>query len=218
MKITRFDITWASLFRILVVLLLAVTVYFIRDVFVILFIAIVISSALHSPVKYLEEKKIPRVLSVLMIFLVAVAILALILYAIIPVLLIQTKYFLTNINNIQIPFLDSLGTSNAASQLNGRLNEWLSNLFYSGSDIVGFLTSFAGNVLFVFITIVLSFYLSISKGGIQRFIRTVMPVEKEEYAIDLYKRTRRKMGRWFTSQIIVSFFVGSLTFIGLLIL
>ncbi len=218
MRVTHFDITWASLFRILVVLVLAVTAYYIREVFVILFIAIIISSALHTPVKYLEGKKIPRILSVLMIFLVALAVVALIVYAVTPVLIIQLKYFLSNLNELKIPLLDSFGASNTASQLNGRLNTWLNNLFYGGSDIVGLLASFAGNVFFVFVTVVLSIYLSISKGGIQRFIRSVMPMEKEDYVIDLYKRTRRKIGRWFTSQIIVSFFVGSLTFISLLIL
>ncbi|OGM90593.1 hypothetical protein A2755_03500 [Candidatus Wolfebacteria bacterium RIFCSPHIGHO2_01_FULL_48_22] len=218
MKINPIDITWSSLFRILAVLILAVTAYYIREVFVILFIAIIISSALHTPVQYLERKKIPRVLSVLMIFLIALAIVSLIVYAVAPVLIIQLKYFLSNINELRIPLLDSFGTSDAVSQLNGQLNQWLNNLFYGGSDIVGFITSFAGNVLFVFVAVVLSFYLSISKGGIQRFIRSVMPIEKEEYAIDLYKRTRRKIGRWFTSQIIISFFVGSLTFISLLIL
>ena len=218
MKINPIDITWSSLFRILAVLILAVTAYYIREVFVILFIAIIISSALHTPVQYLERKKIPRVLSVLMIFLIALAIVSLIVYAVAPVLIIQLKYFLSNINELRIPLLDSFGTSDAVSQLNGQLNQWLNNLFYGGSDIVGFITSFAGNVLFVFVAVVLSFYLSISKCGIQRFIRSVMPIEKEEYAIDLYKRTRRKIGRWFTSQIIISFFVGSLTFISLLIL
>jgi predicted PurR-regulated permease PerM len=217
-KKTIFDITWASLFRILAVLLLAVTVYYVREVFVILFVAIIISSALYRPVKYLEERRVPRVLSVLMIFLIAFAIIALILYAVVPVLIIQLKYFLAHINDLRIPFLDSFGASNTAVQLNERLNEWLNNLFYGGSDVLGFLMSFAGNALLAFVTVVLSFYLSISKGGIKRFIRAVMPTEKEAYAIDLYERTRRKIGRWFTSQIIVSFFVGSLTFISLLIL
>lgn len=218
MKTTHISITWSSLFRILAILLLAVIAYFIRDVFVLLFIAIIVSSALHAPVKYFEERRVPRILSVFVIFLIAAALLALVLYAVIPVLLIQLKYLLANIDSIHIPLLDSFNISNSTSQASSRLNEWLSNFFYNGSNVLSFFMSFVGNMLFVFVTVVLSFYLSVSRGGVERFIRAIMPLEKEAYAIDLYKRARRKIGRWFTSQIIVSFFVGSLTFISLLLL
>lgn len=218
LKTTRFDISWGSLFKIVAVLLFVAVSYYIRDVFLILFIAVIVSSALYAPVKYLEEKKIPRVLSVLMIFLLTVAVVALVLYAVIPVLIIQLKYFIAHITELQIPFLDSFGVSGAVDQLNQRLNLWLNNLFYGGSDVVGLLSTILGNVFFVFVTVVLSFYLSISKDGIQRFIRSVLPKNKEDYAINLYVRTRRKLGRWFTSQIIISFFVGSLTFVALLFL
>lgn len=212
------DISWASLWRIVAIFLLVVTLFYVRDVIIVVFIAIIISSALHAPVSYLEEKKIPRILSVITIYLLAAATVALVLYAMVPVMLIQARYFLDHVNELKLPFLDMLGMPNLISQINTNINDWISTLFYGGSNLLNFISAVAGNLVFMFVTAVLSLYLTISRGSIQRFIRAIMPTNKEEYTIDLYKRTRRKIGRWFTSQLILSFVVGALTFIGLLVL
>jgi len=218
METKRFEMSWGSLWRVVAVGLLVVAAVYTRDVFIVAFIAIIISSALHRPVEYLESKRIPRILSVLMIFLITVAIIGLILYAIVPIILIQMKYVMANISDMQISFLDNLGLSQVVSGLDQNINEWIGSFFYGGSNILDIVSSFAGNAILVFVTIILSFYLSISKGSIERFIRELTPLDKETYMINLYKRTQRKLGRWFTSQVILSVIVGALTFAGLLIL
>ncbi len=212
------DITWVSLFRIIAVILLAVTLFYISDVLVIVFFAVIISSALHVPVTYLESKNIPRILSVLVIFLLGAAVIGLILYTLVPVVLIQLKYFFGHLSDIQLPFLEDLGLSQLVSDLDQGVSGWINALFSGGSGALSFLSSVAGNFFSVFVTVVLSFYMTVSKGSIERFLRSLTPTKKEHDVIMLFDRMRRKIGRWFTSQIIVSFFVGALTFVGLVIL
>ena len=43
---------------------------------------------------------------------------------------------------------------------------------------------------------ILSFYLSINRDGVEKFLRAVLPLAWEEYAVDIYLRVRRKMGLW----------------------
>jgi len=214
----RIDINWASLWKIVAVGLLTVTLFYTRDVLVLVFIALVISSALHRPVAYLEQKKIPRVLSVLMIFLIVVAIVGLLIYTVLPIVLIQLKYAISNISNIQLPFLESLGGSELVTTIDASISEWVGTFFYGGSNILPILGSLVGNALFVLVTIVLSFYLSIRKGSVERFIRSIMPLNKEAYVLSLYERTQHKLGKWLTSQLFISFLVGAMTFVGLLII
>ncbi len=218
MEIRRIELSWASLWRIVVVGVLLIAAFYARDTFVVAFIALIISSALRRPVDYLESKRIPRILSVLMIFLIAVALIGLILYAIVPIVLIQMKYVMTNISDIHIPFLESLGGAQVITNLDQNISGWIGNFFYGGSNILDVLGAVAGNAVLVFVVIVLSLYLSISKGSIERFVRDMVPLDKETYIIDLYRRTQHKLGKWLTSQIILSIIVGSMTFAGLLIM
>ena len=91
-----FDVSWKTLWRIFVMVVFALALFAAREVLVILLLAIIISSALYEPVAYLERKKIPRLLSILTIFLVGAGILGLVLYALVPIASIQLKYLLTN--------------------------------------------------------------------------------------------------------------------------
>jgi len=198
--------------------LLLIAAFYARDTFVVAFIALIISSALRRPVDYLESKRIPRILSVLMIFLIAIAFISLILYAIVPIVLIQMKYVMANISSIQMPFLESMGGSQVITDLDQNISSWIGSFFYGGSNILDVLGSVVGNAAIVFVVVILSLYLSISKGSIERFIRNAVPLEKETYVLGLYKRTQHKLGRWLTSQIIISLVVGTMTFTGLLIM
>lgn len=183
-----------------------------------LLVAVILSSALHGPVTYLEKKKIPRVLSVIMIYLVGIGLVALLLYTIVPVTLIQLKYLLSHFNELKIPILDLFGSSGIVSQVDQGISSLIDALFYGGGNLTGLFSNVLSNLFFIGISLILAFYLTLSRDGVERFIRSVLPINKEDYAVNLYIRTRRKLGRWLSGQLVLSFLVGFLTFIGLLIL
>jgi predicted PurR-regulated permease PerM len=59
--------------------------------------------------------------------------------------------------------------------------------------------------------------LSTQENGIPNFLRIILPPKQEEYAIDLWQRTERKLGHWIQGQLLLSVIIGTLTYIGLLI-
>jgi len=199
-------------------LLLVVALFYVRDVLVLLAVALVVSTAIQGPIEFLEKRKVPRTLSVIIIFLCGAAIVALVLYTLIPVALIQLKYLLANINTLKLPLFELFGASDVVSQLDSGVSGILDSLFTAGSSVAGFVSRFLGNIFFIAISVVLAFYLAISKRGVERFIRAIFPLNREEYAINLYTRTQKKLSRWLSGQMVVSAFVGLLTFIGLLFL
>lgn len=198
--------------------LLALTLYYASNVIVMVLFALVISSALYGPVRYLQKKGVPRTLGVIILFLVGVGVFALVLYAIVPVALIQLKFLLNNVGDLHIPALDVLGTPDVLSQINSNLSGLLDTVFSGGTSILNFISIFLGNVFFIGVSLVLAFYLAISKDGIERFIRAIVPLSAENYALDLYVRTRNKLSRWLGGQIVLSIFIAVLTYIGLSIL
>jgi len=66
--------------------------------------------------------------------------------------------------------------------------------------------------------VVLSFYFAVQEEGIEGFLRTVTPLAQEEYVIDLWHRSQKKIGLWMQGQIMLSVLVGVLIYLGLLII
>ena len=58
------DITWAGLWRLAGMVILVSIFYYALDIWVAVFLAIVISSALDASVSWLERKKIPRIVGI----------------------------------------------------------------------------------------------------------------------------------------------------------
>jgi predicted PurR-regulated permease PerM len=86
------------------------------------------------------------------------------------------------------------------------------------SGFFGATTSLFGGALSFFMVFILSFYLSVQEKGIENFLRIILPIQYEEYAVDLWFRTREKLGAWMKGQLILGLMVGILVFLCLSIL
>ena len=78
--------------------------------------------------------------------------------------------------------------------------------------------AFFGGALSLILIIVISFYLSVQEHGIENFLKIVTPREYEGYILDLWARSRRKIGLWLQGQFLLGILVGVLVFLGLTIL
>ncbi len=213
-----FEITWSSLWRIFFMLLLVVVFILAKEALIILFLAIVISSALDAPVSYLESKKIPRILGALMIYLIVLAILSLVLYTIVPIAFLELKDLLGNFDKLNIPALGDFNTSQILNQLEKGVGNLTNTLISGSASLFDVVASIFGGVVFIIATFILSFYLVVSRSGVEQFLRAILPTIHEERAVEIYLRVRKKLGLWLQGQIILSLIVGLVTAFGLLIL
>ena len=193
---------------------LAIVLYLTLDILVILFLAIVISSAIDAPITFLEKKKIPRILGTLIIFLTVLLVFALLLYIVIPVVLVELDNFFSSLYKLKIP--DFFGTNISKSVKSFLVKtQNLSGLLLSGSaSFFDIITEVLGNVILVVTTLVLSLYLAINRDGVEKFLRAILPRNYEDYVIDVYLRVRKKMGLWLQGQLILSLIIAILVFIG----
>lgn len=211
-------ISWVTLWRVFLMLALVAALYASRDVLLVLFLSIVISAAFDGPVTALEKRKIPRVLGTLIIFILVLGILAMILYTIIPLAVLELKDFLDNLSKVRLPVFGPLGGTNLTQRLDISLSGLTDSLFSGGVSFFDFLAKLFGNIIFIITTIVISFYLTVSRSGVEKFLRTVLPLTYEDYAVGFYHRVRRKMGLWLQGQLVLMIIVGAVVFIGLWIL
>ncbi|MEK7198266.1 MAG: AI-2E family transporter, partial [Patescibacteria group bacterium] len=68
------------------------------------------------------------------------------------------------------------------------------------------------------VVLVVSFYLSLSRGALDGFLSSVMPPQFEAYVHGLWIRAQKKMGRWLQAQLLLSIFIFVVVGIGLWIL
>jgi predicted PurR-regulated permease PerM len=66
--------------------------------------------------------------------------------------------------------------------------------------------------------IISSFYLSLSEDGVERFLRVVIPPDYEPTTLKIYSRSRKLIGSWFRTQILLSLIMGLVIWIGLAVM
>jgi len=212
------EISWASLWRIFFMLALAVALYLTREIIIIFLLAIVISSAIDAPLTFLEKRKIPRVLSLIFIFLAFFLLLGVILYTIIPISILEFRNVFNNLDKLQSALEGVPGITNLTSSAN-QFFDRLTTIFFNGNlSVTNIIPSIFTNVFLTITTIVVSFFLALNRDGVEQFLISILPYHLEEYAVSVLHRTRKKIGKWLQAQIILSVLIGFSTFLGMKLL
>lgn len=214
------EISWGSLWRILFFVAFVAVLFLGRQILLGLFLAIIISSGLESAVDFLERRHIPRTLGVISIFLFAVLLLIIVIYAIVPLLIVDLNSVFSGFSKSKIAGTWGLFLNLKASQSASAIVNKLYQVFFSGDvSPIGLFSQTLGSVGLAVAVLVSSFYLSLSRDGVERFIRTTFPGTNEKTAIRIYERSKKRIGSWFQTQILASFIIaalvwGALTIIG----
>lgn len=206
---TQIEISWGSLWRVAAVGFVIVLAVASWQILLGLFLAIVISAGLDFVVDWLERRGMPRALGVAAIFVCAAAIVVVIAYAVIPQILGDLVTVVSAFDEeLAATWLAPLESSTGISNI---FSKFSSKLLSGGSE--GFQAAAAGIEPFAILATILvsAFYLSLSRDGIESFIRTVLPTSLEDVVIRVYRRSRRKIGNWFRAQLILGVLVGTLT-------
>src|SRR3989344_5983960 len=207
---------WALLIGVLVVLL-----FMVRDILAVLIFAIIISSALEPLLQYSENKKIPRLLSLIIIYLLFFVFFAALIYILLPLILDQLRDFSENYPTYFGKIEEAAGTITFLPGLSANLHDLLIQLtgqIPSFTSLISYASSIFGGVISFLVVLVVSFYLSLSRGALDGFLSSVMPPQFEAYVHGLWSRRQKKMGRWLQAQLLLSFIVATIVGVGLWIL
>lgn len=222
-RLPTIAISTATMVRAVVVALILWALFYLRDLVLIVLTSIVIASAIEPAVRSIMRLRIPRVFSVLVVYVLLGMLLVGLFYVFAPLFLEELTALLASlpeqlqsfdVNNV--PF----GASSLLEQLS--LSEIIQSLQISLSNTsFGFVQTasviFGGLVSFVLI-VVFSFYFAVEETGVSDFLRIVIPKRFEEQALALWKRSQVKIGLWMKGQLAIAFLVGVLVYISLTIL
>lgn len=222
---TTIEITTGTLFRGILLVLLMIFLYLIRDVVAIVLFAVVIASAVEPAARWFKEHKIPRVLGVIFVYISAFFVLGSLFYIVVPTLFDELANFSTQfpiylkdvVNQPILGFLPELPVV-IPDYIGDILSAIKAPLSMAAGGFLGVSSTIFGGALSFILIIVISFYLAVQERGIESFLRIVTPIEHEPYILDLWMRSRRKIGMWLQGQILLGVLVGVMVFLGLTIL
>lgn len=217
----KLDISLSAIFKVAAVALALSFFYLVRDILIILFLSVIIASTVSLFANTLEKKRIPRLIGVLLIYLGVIGALVLVFYFMVPSIIDEIKQLAVVLPDYyesvskQI-FKTTSGISpdyakNAQDVLLG-FGDQIKELTSGAFNIVSVLF---GGVVASIAVVVISFYLSIQKKGVEDFLRLVTPHDQEEYVLDLWHRVEKKLGKWMQGQLILGLILGVSVFIGL---
>lgn len=218
------EISWGSLWRVGIFAVFAAVIYMGHQIVLGLFLAIVISSGFEGMIDSLERRsRVPRSLAVVLVFLSAILIVAIIFYAVLPFAIVELNTLALTAGKAGTSVTSSAGGWNllfslrTASSADSVIKN-ISKQIFSGESSLGVFSGALGSLGLIVSVIASSFYLSLSRDGVERFIKIISPVAYEPRALRIYERSRRKIGSWFRMQLILSFIMGVIVWGGLTLL
>ena len=229
-NLQNISISTGTILRFFLVLLSILLLWVLRDFVLIILTSIVIASFVEAGVPFFTKRKIGRIIAVPTIYIASLAVLAGMFYVFAP-LLITELYNFSVFFSEYLPDVKVLnyfnneafsGAKDIVSSLSGQ-KITLSTLLDTSSAFVsnlsgGFVQTLSaafGSIFNFIIIIVVSFYLAVEEKGIEKFMRIILPIKYENYAVDLWRRSRKKIGLWFKGQIFIGFLVAVLIYLAL---
>ncbi len=226
------SISTGTMLRFVLILLSIFLFWVLRDLILVIITSVVISSFIESSIPRFKKIGIGRVFGVVIVYLAGVLLLAGLFYLFAPLLITEIYNFSSFLssyipNNPFITYFQNDAFSGAKDIVSGlSQNLSMATLFATSKAFIsnlsgGFLQTISvafGSIFNFSLIIILSFYLSVQEKGIENFLRIIIPIKHEEYIIDLWQRSRRKIALWLKGQLLLGLLITILTYLVLSLL
>ncbi len=207
MKTHRIEITTSTILKTIAIVLGLWLAYYILDVLILLFVVVMLTVALEPIVTKITLWGVPKVLSILIVFIVLVATFGLAVYIIIPPLVEQVQSLANNAPIYIDKFTDfSSGYSTQATQK--ILDTVSSSLGKYTEGIVGATIALFGGIVSALTVVVLTFYLLIEEKTIRKSLLNIVPLKNKARIADMSHRIGIKIGLWLRGQFSLMVLVG----------
>lgn len=214
----RIEVSWQTLWKVLVFILLIIGAFLARDVLGILFVAIVLSLALDPLITFLETKKIKRFPGTVMVFVGGALIVLLAGYFFVPVITLEASNFLKHIHEITYTIFGIGLPNNIVDALTFGRDKLFDVLSEGDFSFAGTIASIFTTIVSVVATFLIAFYLCVEHKGTERLLRVILPDAYESDVIKVFEKFKVKIRRWFAAQFLLSVVVGVLVAVGLWVL
>lgn len=213
-----------TIMKVLLTVAAVYVAFLVWDIFLLLFVALILAALIDPFATSLQKRKIPRGIAVLIIYFilfgtigVAIATLAPIIARDVPLLVENTEVFLRDVQ-AQPWWGQYFGNSDLVSELtqffqsDGSISSGaLNGVFSTVSGLV------AGIVSFILV-LVITFYMVVQDDPLNKVLSSILPEAQAKEVLSVLQDIQRTLALWLRGQIILSLIIGVAVFIGLQLL
>lgn len=208
----KVEISHRTIVFTVVFLILIWFLFFIRDIIVELFVALLIMAVLSPLVNLLSKWKVPRAIAIILSYFVIFGLFGVAIYSLVPPLIIQTASFAVSLPG----YLEKIPTGLPINdQLFGQV---LSQLGDVPTQILKVIFSLFSNIVGILTVLIFSFYLLLSRSSLDQQLESWFGEIKSKQIVTIINVLEKRLGSWARGQFVLMLLVGTSTYIGLTIL
>ena len=213
------DVSWRTIAKISIAALVLYVIFSVKDILVWFIFALVISILFNPVIDFLQRRKIPRVLGVILVYVGFFGIFSLLIYLVVPLFFSEIQNFIEALpqyfEKISPP-LKGLGFE-AFEGIESVFMAFGKTLEVMSSNIFNGLFIFFGGVFTALFVIATALFLSLEEKVIEKTLMLLFPKKYEAYALNLWERCQKKVGGWFGARILACLFVGVCSYVTFLL-
>lgn len=183
----------------------------IKEIIFMVFISLILTSALHPLVDRMEKLKIPRPVAIFAIYFVFFAVMAVTIAGVIPPLVDQSTALLSRlpsyVESFNLPWLNKEIMLNQLDKL-GSLPE----------KLINFSVNIFFNIVAIFALGVITFYFLMERKNLDKYLAVLFLGTDQARVTSFIERLEVRLGRWVRAQIFLMFIIGLFSYLGLRIL
>lgn len=215
----------SSILKVVIILLALGFVWLVRDILMLLFVALFLAALMHPAARWGAAKRIPKGLMVILIYLLLFSLLAASFALIIPTLVHQLGSLSQIIGSSIVALSGSIQSLREFTEqygLAGNLSAGVASLQGQASraatGLFATLTGLFGGMAGFVIVLVMAFYMVVQDREAVRMFYSLVPEKYQALSARLLSQVEVKIGRWLIGQLMLSLIIGVAYYIGLLIL
>jgi predicted PurR-regulated permease PerM len=220
------SVSTETLIKILLVAVVPFFLWLIRDIIFILLVSVTLASGMEPLVDTLRAKKVPRGVSVIAVYLLAIAIIVFSAFIVFPPFIREFNDFSANSDQILADFNQRLGggenqgviqrslakaVADGVGSFGGQLT-FLSDRFFETT--VGFFNGFVK----VLTILVITFYLVAERNGMKHLVMTFVPAHHQSKVHRIINKIQSKVGSWMFGQFLLCVIIFAMTWLMLTLL
>lgn len=204
-KYLKVEISQKSIILFFSIIIGLILLFLLRNIFILFFISFIVMSGLSPLVDKLNFSKVPRTLIVIFLF-------TLMFFIVGGALIIGIIPFVNEFASLAERIQQIINQYGLSQFVNGELieREWR-NYSREAAEII---FSIAQNIIQFIVIIVVSIYLLIEKERMEKFFRNTFG----KRATETLSQVEQKLGAWLRGQIALSFIVGLMYYVALVLL
>ncbi len=225
-NVVKIDISYNLIVKAVVFVAGFAFLFLIRDIVGMLIVSIFLTTAIGPFVDFIhKKKKLPRWIGILIVYLGIIGVFALVVGMLFPAIVKEFRtlidklpYFYQSLS-LKFDGIQSVAVQDALKNyVLGFAKGAISKLQTGGSGIFQSFSNIISGFAFFFITLVITFYMTMEEDGPVRLVKALVPKKWHHYALNLMVKIQNIVGGWLKGQLSLCLIIGSMSYISLVIM